>query len=123
MRTRKKDFNYYTSKKYDGMMGRCYREKDRSFCNYGAKGIAVAGSWIRDISSFRDWFSNELIRIGLSVEDFVRDSKKYQLDRINSDGHYVPENCRLVSLQANMRNRKTTIVKEIVSAEGEKIKL
>lgn len=114
---RQKDFNYVTGKKYDGMMGRCYRESDRSYKNYGTKNIRVSESWIKDINTFRVWIVSELSRIGISLEDFTANSKYFQLDRINTDGHYTPSNCRLTGMQHNSRNKHNTI-QEYISAEG-----
>lgn len=119
--TKKKDFNHITSKKYDGMMGRCYRPSDRSYKNYGDKGIRVSSEWIKDINAFRLWILSELNRVGLTVEEFVKNSKTIQLDRINVLGHYTPTNCRLVSQLTNSRNKKIRANLVIVSAEGETI--
>lgn len=47
------NFNYLAGKKYDGMLGRCYRETDRSYKNYGARGIRVCSDWIQDINNFK----------------------------------------------------------------------
>lgn len=123
MRTRKKNFKYYTSKKYDGMMGRCYRESDRSYKTYGGRGIRVSSEWIRDINAFRVWMYEELTRIGVSIQEFEENSAKYQLDRIDIDGHYTAKNCRIINPQGNTRNRRCTVLKTITSAEGEEIKI
>jgi hypothetical protein len=48
-----KGFGYVSSKKYDGMFGRCYRKTDPSFPNYGGRGIRMCGEWIKDIETFR----------------------------------------------------------------------
>jgi hypothetical protein len=120
-RNRKKDFNYITGKKYDGMMGRCYREGDTAYKNYGAKGIKVCEKWIIDLNNFRQWIVDYLKANNVSEETFVTNSKALQLDRIDPTGHYTPENCRLVGVQANSRNRKKIKNKTIVSAEGTKI--
>lgn len=50
--------------------------------------------------------------------EFENDPKRYTLDRINPDGHYTPDNCRIVSPQENSRNKRQAF-KKIVSAEGE----
>lgn len=119
-----KDFNYVSSKKYDGMMGRCYRTKDPSYANYGGRGIRVSGDWIKDINQFRAFLLRELENKNISIDEFVNSSAKFQLDRINVDGHYTAENCRLVSPQSNVRNRRASVLgKSITSAEGEVIEL
>jgi hypothetical protein len=119
---RGKTFIYVSSKKYDGMMGRCYRKSDPSYPFYGAKGIAVCSAWIKDINSFRSWLLGELDKKGIGLEKFVKESKYFQLDRINGKGHYTPENCRLVSPQQNQRNKNGYLV-SVLSAEGEQIEL
>lgn len=107
-------------KKYDTMMGRCYREADPSFKNYGAKGIRVCADWIKDIRKFREWYLGQLEQHGW-VEKFLAAPQDYQLDRIDPKGHYTPENCRIVSPQENSRNTASRKKRPVVSAEGETI--
>jgi len=102
------------------MMARCYRKTDTSYKNYGARNIRVCSHWIEDIYNFRVWFERELVARGISQEDFISNSRHYQLDRIDSNGHYLPENCRIVNPQQNIRNRRVCSGKVIESAEGEK---
>ena len=118
----KKTFKSISGKKYDNIMGRCYRKKDTSYKNYGAKGIKVAGKWLEDINAFRSWLLKQLEASGISQEEFVNNSKNYVIDRIKSDGHYTPKNCRITSPQQNARNKKG-VLKYVVSAEGKRIKL
>ena len=117
---KKKDFNYFTGKKYDGMMGRCYRETDISYKNYGGSGIRVCSSWIESLDSFRSWFRAELHKMNVSEEDFLKSPKDFTLDRIDPTAHYTPTNCRLVNMQVQARNKVKRKVKTIVSAEGER---
>ncbi len=117
---KKKDFNYTVGKRYDSMMGRCYRETDPSYKNYGGKGIRVTSEWIKDINAFKDWFAGQVVyQLGLTAEEFYEQKNNFHLDRIDPTGHYTPKNCRLVSPQKNVRNRKCTKGKTITSAEGE----
>lgn len=115
-----KSFVSVVGKKYDGMMGRCYRESDRSYKNYGLRNIKVCFEWIEDIREFRKWISNEIAILGISEKDFVDNSSQYQLDRRDNDGHYTPENCRIVTPQNNTRNRGGT-TRQIYSSEGKLI--
>lgn len=119
---KKKNFINLSGKRYDSMLGRCYRESDPSYKNYGLKGVKVCGEWLRDIESFRMWLLKELNRIEITVEDFVSKSGDYHLDRIDGNGHYTPNNCRLTSKQINARNKKNTKYKTLISAEGETIR-
>lgn len=119
---RNKDFNYICGKKYDGMMGRCYRESDKAFPRYGGRGIRVSSEWIRNIDTFRSWVREALFSADISEETFVNKSSEIQLDRIDSDGPYSASNCRLASPQQNARNKKN-VKRIVVSAEGEEIEL
>lgn len=112
-----KDFEYVSGKKYDGMLGRCYRKKDPSYANYGGRGIAVAEAWIKDIETFRAWLRAHLSDIGLSTDTFVSQSSKWQLDRIDPNGHYTANNCRICNGQENARNKRKKR-REVISAEG-----
>jgi hypothetical protein len=64
----------------------------------------------------------EISRCGITVEDFVSKSNHYQLDRINPDGHYTPQNCRLTTRQTNSRNKRG-LKDLIISAENDIIYL
>lgn len=116
-----KDFNYISGKKYDGMMGRCYRKTNASYKNYGLRGIAVCSSWIKDIEVYRKWIKEELAKMNIPIQRFIENPKDFQVDRIDVNGHYEPNNCRLSSKQQNARNRRTTKLKTVISAEGETI--
>ena len=118
---KRKDFNYLSGKKYDGMLGRCYRESDRSYSTYGARGIKVCSEWLRDINVFRAWLLRELNILNISLEDFILNSKKYQLERLDPDNHYIPSNCTITSPQKNTRNRRGIRNKVLISAEGDRI--
>ena len=121
-RIRKKDFKRITNRKYDGMMGRCYRKTDRSYYNYGAKGIRVCADWIRDIENFRVWTLSILTEMGVSKEEFISNPLKYSLDRIDPTGHYTPINCRYVNAQTQSRNQINKNKNRcLISAEGEEV--
>lgn len=119
-RPRTATFEYVTGKKYDGMMGRCYRETDASYKRYGAKGVRVCAAWIKDIDNFRAWVRAHLTAIGLPLDEFVARGAHFQLDRVDGGGHYTPANCRVVSAQANARN-KGGRTRVYMSSEGESV--
>jgi hypothetical protein len=119
----KKDFGYVTRKKYDGMIGRCYRANNKDYANYGGRGIRMCSAWIKNMNTFRDWILAELIRINVDVDTFVANSSKFQLDRIDCDGNYTPENCRLIDPQTNVRNQRRIKHRKVLSAEGEEIEI
>lgn len=120
---RKKNFTTASMRKYEGMMSRCYRPKDVSYPSYGSRGIRVCGAWIKDVETFRLWLRAQLKENDISEDYFVSNSSRIQLDRIDVNGHYSPENCRLASNQLNARNRRSAVVTAVMSAEGEIISL
>lgn len=81
---------------WKGMMNRCYDEKNKDFSRYGARGIKVCEHWHK-VENFVAWCLQNGWEKGL------------QLDRINNDYDYCPNNCRFVTRTENMSNRRNTI--------------
>ena len=106
-----------SGKKYDTVMSRCYNENNKSFHRYGGRGLRVCASLIASIDIFRNWISEQLIILNVSKEFYVLNSRNMQIDRIDNDGNYTPENCRIVNAQSNMRNQKGH-KRQFMSAEG-----
>ena len=78
------------------MKNRCSWGKHPDFHRYGGRGIKVCKDWYDNPEEFITWgiFSN--YQEGL------------QLDRIDNDGDYTPDNCRFVNPATNAHNRSTT---------------
>jgi hypothetical protein len=73
---------------------RCSDIKNHSYKNYGAKGVWVCQEWKDSFKLFSAWaYANGF-------------EKHLQLDRIDNDKGYHPENCRWVTQQENLRNKK-----------------
>jgi hypothetical protein len=77
------------------MKGRCYNENDPSYKDYGGRGIYVCDEWKDDFVSFYLW----------SQENGYAD--KLEIDRINNNGGYSPDNCRWTTKKVNCRNRRS----------------
>lgn len=75
---------------------RCTNPKSPFYKYYGARGIKVCDEWVNSTASFVEWALLNGYRKGLEI------------DRENTDGDYTPDNCRFVSHQANMNNRRCT---------------
>lgn len=83
-------------RRWASMMSRCYKPKDRTFKNYGGRGIAVCESWHH--------FPNFLSDIGPTF------FKGASLDRIDNDKGYSPDNCRWATNQQQTVNRRCSIM-------------
>ena len=78
-----------------GMKARCYNEKHIRYKRYGGRGIKVCERWLNSFQSFYDDMGK-------------RPSDKYQIDRIDTNGDYEPNNCRWVTAEENNQNRSST---------------
>jgi len=76
------------------MKSRCKSPTDKSYKNYGARGIKVCPLWDNSYEKFYDW----AVSHGYS--------NKLMLDRIDNDGHYCPSNCEWVTIQERKWNKK-----------------
>ena len=69
-------------------------EEDKHY--YQDRGITVCDEWLV-FENFKDWALSHGYKEGL------------QIDRVNNDAGYCPENCRWVTPKENMNNRRNTI--------------
>lgn len=86
---------------WETMIRRCNNKNDGSYPRYGGRGIAVCERWLK--------FDNFLFDMGERPEGMT-------LDRIDSNGHYEPGNCRWATPKQQQRN---TSRNHMVSAFGE----
>jgi hypothetical protein len=87
----------YLYKRWDNIKKRCFYKKGKDYLKYGAKGITMCDEWKNDYTKFRDW----ALANGYKPE--------LQIDRINNNGNYQPNNCRWVTTRQNINNRSNTI--------------
>lgn len=92
---------------WQGMKKRCFNPKDKSFQDYGGRGITVCDEWKNDFQMFYDYVS-KLPHFG---------EEGYSIDRINNDGNYEPGNVRWATRteQNNNRRQHRTITKTIAA--------
>lgn len=78
------------------MKHRCENPKREKYKDYGARGISVCDEW-KDPNRFIDWAMGNGYSNGL------------QIDRIDNNKGYSPDNCRWVTPKENSRNRRNTV--------------
>ena len=85
----------YASDVFRDMKKRCYNPKNSEYYCYGGKGIRICDDWLHDRSKFVSWAVSNGCHRGLEI------------DRVNNDGPYSPNNCRFVSRTINANNKST----------------
>lgn len=82
-------------KVWTGMKGRCSNPKCPTYKYYGGRGIKVCERWNTSFEAFK--------------EDMSPTYKKgLELDRIDTNGDYSPENCHWVTKYENLTNQRRT---------------
>ena len=86
---------------YRGMLTRCCNEKEKSYPDYGGRGIRVFPEW-QGPGGFEAWFAY----LG------SRPSTKHSIDRINVNGNYEPGNVRWATKEEQANNTTTNRILE-----------
>lgn len=78
---------------WQAMCKRCTDPENARWPDYGGRGITVCDRWLNDVAAF--------------MEDMgKKPSDEHELDRIDNDMGYGPENCRWVLRSENNRNKR-----------------
>lgn len=82
-------------------------ENDYShYKNYAGRGIKVCDEWSKSFEAFRDW----ALANGWNEENMYASGRnKLTIDRIDNDGDYCPENCRIITHREQQYNKRTTV--------------
>jgi hypothetical protein len=91
---------------WSSLNNRCFNTKDKSYPNYGGRGITVCAKW----ETFEGFF-----------EDMGKRPKRhYSLERLDVNGPYSKENCVWASPREQGRNKRNTLK---VMFRGELVKV
>lgn len=82
---------------YHSMKNRCTNPHCKDYHNYGGRGIKICDEWATTSKNYIKWAYANGWKPGL------------QLDRIDVNGDYCPENCRFVTPTENGQNRRNNI--------------
>lgn len=75
------------------MIRRCHNPKDKSWHNYGGRGIQVCSRWRNSFLTFRK-------------DMYPKPSLELTLDRWDNNGNYEPSNCHWVTRSYQQKNRR-----------------
>lgn len=94
MKTKK--YNPHLYEVWYSMKKRCYNPRANNYERYGGRGITVCEEWKNSFENFCEWAEMQGDITGL------------QLDRIDNNAGYSPQNCKFSTVKEQANNRRST---------------
>lgn len=95
----KKETESKAHRAWRSMLQRCYNPNTERYPNYGGRGIYVVDFWRDSFESFLIWWQ---------LQDLCNDTSA-SIDRIGNNSGYSPDNCRLIPIQAQAKNKRNNV--------------
>lgn len=82
---------------WQNMKARCSNPKEKSYKNYGGRGISICKSWLNDNTKFFTWAMQNGYKEYLTIE------------RIDNNKNYTPSNCTWIPQSMQTANRRVSL--------------
>lgn len=76
---------------------RCFNKNNKNYNRYGGRGITICDEWKNNFKKFYDWAIDNGWKKGLEI------------DRIDNDGNYEPNNCKFSTRLEQNNNKNNNI--------------
>lgn len=88
---------------WNTMIRRCTNPKSDMYYRYGGRGIKVCDRWLNKTDGFINFYND------MGDRPVDENGRPYQIDRIDNDKGYSPDNCKWTSALDNARNKSNNI--------------